>query len=324
MQTQKLLELYAKYIWPIHRLFVKKQKRCKKCILSTKSTQFNSDTCIECGTTIKPSVGGIHNFEEFDNKVLSLKTDGKYQAIFLLSGGKDSAYSAYTIRTHYPDLRMLGVFVDNGFTSDYVYENLKHTTDKLKMDYIIINSFKPEFKKNIREAIISILPHRTAYDTIDYADGSLIHKIGMDIASYMNIPIIFSGISYTQLTYIDNEEGEKFIDGKILFPLAIWRISESTIRSLVVLHDLIKLGNESPLVTNSKLIIPMAAIDMKRQGFSSFEKEFAKLVREGKAKRKTWLYIFELLDYITKIGILDKMANKVLKELNLSMDDIKC
>jgi hypothetical protein len=66
----------------------------------------------------------------------------------------------------------------------------------------------------------------------------------------------------------------------------------------------------------------MSVVDILNNGYCSFEPEFAQLVREGKADRKTWLHIFELLEFATRRGLLAKDTREGLRKLNLSLSDV--
>lgn len=50
---------------------------------------------------------------------------GKYDAIYALSGGKDSSYTLYKLKQDYPDLKILAVLFDNGFISENAINNAK-------------------------------------------------------------------------------------------------------------------------------------------------------------------------------------------------------
>lgn len=63
-------------------------------------------------------------------------------------------------------------------------------------------------------------------------------------------------------------------------------------------------------------------IDILNNGYSSFEPEFAQLIREKKADRKMWLYVFELLEFASRKGLLNKDLNICLAKLNLKISDI--
>jgi hypothetical protein len=108
----------------------------------------------------------------------------------------------------------------------------------------------------------------------------------------------------------------------LVFPLAVWRTNEQEIRRIVRSADLLPKGSDSPIVSNNVLIMTMSAVDVMNLGYCSFEPEFAQLVREGKTDRSTWLHIFELLEFATRMGAFDREITQTLARLDLSLSDV--
>ena len=115
LKKMQLVEKYAKWAWPIHRLFVKKylSARCKTCLVTAKYSPFENGICKECREF---KANFIENKQGADEKLtndlheLLKKThsiDGKYDALLLLSGGKDSAYLLQRLVTEHPHLKIL-------------------------------------------------------------------------------------------------------------------------------------------------------------------------------------------------------------------------
>jgi hypothetical protein len=110
---------------------------------------------------------------------------------------------------------------------------------------------------------------------------------------------------------------------RFLHPFYAWRYAEQEIRNQVVELGLIEEGNDSPLLTNNLIIPLMIVVDYLHLGYASFEPEFAQLVREGKADRKTWQYVFEMLEYAAKTGwMLDAEIDKIARRLEVTRADI--
>ena len=128
---------------------------------------------------------------------------------------------------------------------------------------------------------------------------------------------MISGLTHAQLDHIDTGK-----TNGMLFPLTWWNISETEIRELA--KKLLNVRSASPLSTNSILIPLMLIADMKNLGYSSFEPEFAQLIREGKADRNTWLNQFELFKWLTVNGFLEKTFRDGLKTLDLNPEDVLC
>jgi len=265
------------------------------------------------------------DLQAFDREMRSYVGSGKkYDIALMLSGGKDSAYILHRLRQEYSGLRIACILVNNGFMSPVAIDNAKQTALKCEADLMIVNSFIPEFKAAFRQAFLG-LKGQPCYGVVDYADGSLVFQAGEKIAKSMGLPAMIGGLSWVQVEIILGIDGfEQIADDnfRTLFPLWAWRTHEQDIREYVLEHRLIPKGNDSPVVSNSQLILAMSAIDVMNLGYCSFEPEFAKLVREGKADRKVWLHLFELLEYGVKKGHLDKDVKATLAKLDLSLEEV--
>jgi hypothetical protein len=67
----------------------------------------------------------------------------------------------------------------------------------------------------------------------------------------------------------------------------------------------------------------MIVADYFRLGYASFEPEFANQIREGKADRRFWRNVFEMLEYTTRTGsMLDNEIDWIVAELGLTRTDI--
>jgi hypothetical protein len=324
----KVLEKLSEYLWPMTRLCVKKSKRCRRCILSEVAVPLNKGLCEECAKKavfsdqeIIEASGEIK--KQFHERMMDYcNIDIPYHALLLLSGGKDSAYILSRIKTEYPDLKIICAFVNNGFSSPVAISNAVYVAEKFQTDLLIVNSYVDEFLKTFRKAFLN-LDGRGSYGVVDRADGDLIFEVGQNIARNMKIPMIIGGLSWVQLEKIFGVDGfELKQETPVIHPLAVWRSNEQEVRSEVRKQELLPPGNDNPIVTNNTLILTMCALDVKNSGYCSFEPEFAQLVREGKTDRKTWLHNFELLEFATRKGFLDKEIKNSLARLNLALEDV--
>jgi hypothetical protein len=330
MNTNKLFERLAANVWPVVRLMVKRSRRCSRCILSDRHGPLIDGVCAEC-REMSAHAAAPSRFEcppemkrDYDQVIRSHIDDRPYHAALLLSGGKDSAYMLARLRDDYPQLRLLSIVVNNGFMSPTAIAGARHVSEKLQVDLLIVNERIAEFQHTLRAAFLD-LNGRGSYGVIDHADGSMIFKTGMDVAAEMGIPLVLGGLSWVQVQRILGKDDFQQRDpGKPLtvFPLAVWRTGEQEIRAIVRDRGLLPKGSDSPLVSNSTLILAMSIIDVLNIGYSSFEPEFAQLVREGKSDRKNWLYLFEMLEFATRRGLLAKDLNETLGRLQLSLADV--
>jgi N-acetyl sugar amidotransferase len=75
--------------------------------------------------------------KKLDATISKIKEDGKgndYDCIIGLSGGVDSSYLAYILRTEYPELRILSVHVDGGWNSELAVHNIENIVKNLNID----------------------------------------------------------------------------------------------------------------------------------------------------------------------------------------------
>ncbi|MDA4120433.1 MAG: hypothetical protein OK436_07595, partial [Thaumarchaeota archaeon] len=83
------------------------------------------------------------------------KGAGKYDALVLYSGGKDSTLLLHKLVTEYPGLRLLALTVDNGFMSQAAVENTSSLRGKLDLDHSVFRPHGSLFGKTFRHALRS-------------------------------------------------------------------------------------------------------------------------------------------------------------------------
>lgn len=331
MNKNQTLDFCARYFWPFLRLLIVKSKRCNLCILSEKYVKITNGFCPECSQYNPKSISDAplsksedSKTSQFNQLLNSFDPQKKYHVLFMLSGGKDSAYILDRLKNEFPKLKILCLFVNNGFSSDFAIKNILHITNKLKVDVMISNDYVNDFYNSFRNAFIN-LNGKGSSGLVDKADGDKIFEIGKIIASQMNIPYVIGGLSWTQVRQILNCHDFILKDENkpsLIFPLAIWQTKENEIRKYVRSKGLVLKGSDSPIVSNNELIVTMCAIDVLNNGYCSFEPEFAQMIREKKALRKEWLYNFEMLEFATLKGLLKKDIENTLNKLGLQLKDV--
>ena len=76
-------------------------------------------------------------------------------------------------------------------------------------------------------------------------------------------------------------------------------------------------------MTNNELIPVIGLIDVAKFGYSTFEPEFAQMIREGKTERRYWLNVFEMLEYSAKTGrFISSTVDQTLAKLGLTRADV--
>ncbi len=285
---------------------------------------------------------------------------GNYDALVLFSGGKDSTFLVHQLQTKHPHLRLLACCVDSGFLSPIAISNLDYVWRRSNVDHLILRPNQELFRRVFRLALTN-LDNRPCYEVIDRLDGDLVHDIARNLAASMQIPLLISGVSTEQVRRIfsinsfempqdreltprthsaafdlktiftsnemqywwnPNRYPKKSIP-RVIFPMVAWGYEEQKVREIVRKNNLLPSKCDTPLVTNNRLIPLMGVIDIARKGYSSFEPEFAQMIRDGKSSRKLWRAMFELLEYSGKTGfLLKKQVDTTLSELGLSRQQL--
>ena len=110
---------------------------------------------------------------------------------------------------------------------------------------------------------------------------------------------------------------------RVIMPFVAWDPDEAFILNEVSRLNLIDKKKTSPLLTNNALIPIIGLAEAKRFGYTSFEVEFARMVREGKSERAHWLNLFEMLEVSAKTGLfINKGVVQTLAALGLTKKDI--
>ncbi|MBU0969558.1 MAG: hypothetical protein KKC20_02870 [Proteobacteria bacterium] len=284
----------------------------------------------------------------------------RYHVLVLFSGGKDSSYLLHRMIERYKGIQILALTVDNTFMSPIAMENVTAIIQQLGIDHMMVRPRAGFMEKMFRYAFTH-LNERGCAGTVDQFDGDFFCDVARNIAAQMGIPYILCGLSRDQVAHVlgldtfltsrqaeakkrehvagirladifDAHELRHWWNGsawplekrpQMLFPFFIWNLSESFIKKRVLALNLMPRGDESPLVTNNSLVPLMGVVDMVRLGYSSFEPEFARMVRDGKTCRKEWLYTFETLEYAARTGrLLGNSIDGVLKRLSLTRTDL--
>ena len=285
---------------------------------------------------------------------------GSYDALLMFSGGKDSTYLAQRMKNEHPRLRLLACTVDNSFMSPVAKRNIDEILPRLNIDHVFIRPRREFYVKLFRYAVTH-LNAEGSYGTVDFSDGEFMLDSARNLAAEKGIPLIVCGYSRYQVEnglglqhfespreterrprtdtaglkledMFDADERNLWWRGqtradvdvpRLLFPVYAWDLEEAEIKRQVVEWGLIQDRNQSPIVTNHRLIPLLGVVDVHQFGYSSFEKEFCRMIREGKAEREPWQHTFEFLEYTSKTGLFVKpLVLDLLKELDLTTQDV--
>jgi N-acetyl sugar amidotransferase len=122
----------------------KEYRICTNCVMDTTDPDITFDengVCNHCRrfeTELKQKWFPNKEGKKKLNKIIEqIRNDGKgrnYDCIIGLSGGVDSSYLAYMLRTEYPELRILAVHVDAGWNSELAVQNIQNIVEILEID----------------------------------------------------------------------------------------------------------------------------------------------------------------------------------------------
>ncbi len=285
-----------------------------------------------------------------------------YDAVVLFSGGKDSAFLLHRLTTEFPGLRLAALTVDNSFMSTVALANCRQILSQLDgIDHFVIRPKRGLYARAFRHALTH-LEGQGCYVKVDRMDGDLTFDIGRNFAATLGAPLLISGLSPEQVERIlglTSFEAPKEIENRrrtysaefaldqlydadeldrywwnpdrwpqerrprVLHPFHAWRYDEEFIPQEVVRLGLIDPGQDNPLITNNDTIPVMLAVDYTNLGYSSFEPEFAQLIRDGKADRNMWLALFQAIEYQTQRGeFLPRCISDTLQRLDLEPSDV--
>lgn len=366
----RFFEWYARSLWNAHRLLVRSRiaRRCRNCGVSELRSPLRDGLCADCRA---PAATAGSDTERADSAEPGRALDevlrdhagrgaGQYDALILVSGGKDSAVLLHRLTREFPLLRLLGLTVDTGFLSPVAVDNVNGLIGRFGVDHAFVRPHPGLFIKGFRHALTHLGPEG-CYGNVDRLDGDLVHDIARNLAAVQRIPLLLSGVSRKQVEIIfgvhhfemprERELAPRAETGgipltaiyqgdellywwnprrfepehapRLLFPLYAWNIEEHEIRRIVTELGLIRPGRDSPLVTNNLLLPLMGFVDVARLGYSSFEGEFAGMIREGKAPRRLWRNIFEMMEYSAKTGwLIGAEVRNTLKQLDLTPEEV--
>ncbi|ROV56887.1 N-acetyl sugar amidotransferase, partial [Vibrio ponticus] len=116
---------------------------CTRCIMDTTDPKITFDdkgVCSHCyyfDTVRKPNwhpnAEGKAYLDKYIKELKIMRANHQYDCMIGLSGGVDSSYLAYYLKTEY-DLRMLAVHVDAGWNTEQAVSNIENIVKRLEID----------------------------------------------------------------------------------------------------------------------------------------------------------------------------------------------
>lgn len=237
VETETMLfEFYVHWIWPVHRLFVKRHysKRCQRCGVAEEYSALDlAKICALCREYEKTPHHSQSSDEaartEIENTLTAYENAGRgsYDAVVLFSGGKDSSYLLYRLLKTHPQLRLLALTVNNSFMSSLAMENAVAVAKKLNVAHITIAPPTRVFKNMFRFALKNFRGLGSA-QTVDMLDGEFLIDQGRILAATMQIPLVIVGYSHEQVKIEHLEKDNWYSTGETRAQAAVYSIEELT------------------------------------------------------------------------------------------------
>jgi N-acetyl sugar amidotransferase len=151
---------------------------------------------------------------KFKKIVEQVKKDGEgkeYDCVIGLSGGVDSSYLAYLLRTQYPELRILAIHVDGGWNSELAVHNIENIIKKLDIDLHteVVNW------EEMKDLQLAYFKSQLANQDVpqDHAFFATLYKIAVD---QFGIKYFFSGGNLATESILPSAWGYNAMDAKQL------------------------------------------------------------------------------------------------------------
>lgn len=177
---------------------------CSLCGLSSLHPQGrqNQDGLCEICTAYLPNAARINHYFRDTRELRELiaeiqrERQGDYDAVVLLSGGKDSTYAIAQLVDL--GLKVYAFSLDNGFLSDQARENIDTVCKRLDIDHIYATT------EHMNDIFADSLAR---YSNVCHGCFKTIYTLSMQFAEQHNINTVFTGLSRGQLfeTRLSNE-----------------------------------------------------------------------------------------------------------------------
>ncbi|MGD9015036.1 MAG: hypothetical protein PVI33_03325 [Candidatus Omnitrophota bacterium] len=327
---------------------------------------FNSDgVCSYCSgkqhygissnERIRQMVAEKHKLKlDFERRLEQSQGKGEYDCIVPLSGGKDSCYLVYLLKTKY-NLRILTFTMDNGLLNPIAKANVKQIIHRLEVDHVFVSPELDFFKRLYRYLILyteeEVLRQKGYTNAVCFiCNKPLLLGLALKEAVKREIPLVIGGLGPDQIRRyfyeIPREEikqswvpewlsSEAFVaDDKkyfwdprvdaqgsdlpqVLFPFHVIEYpGPGKVMKEVVKLGFIKKNNISPRITNCHLCWLLVYLDRKRN-FDPMVAEVSYRIRSGIEKRRQAAIALELSDFCVKSGLYTNLIRR--KEITAAL-----
>ena len=178
-------------------------RRCNKCMLQEDATHGltldENGLCPLCRNhkPVERDWDGLR--AEFAQRVDALKTGDRYEALVMMSGGKDSAFLAHLLKKEM-GLNVLGLTLDNGFEYADTFKNAADIARRLDMPHMLFRARPQERNALYRFLVTSPGLMDKGFGQICLYCGKYLLDTAVEIALGLEIPAVFVGYNPEQLS----------------------------------------------------------------------------------------------------------------------------
>ncbi len=342
-------------------------RKCRLCLITDKVPGVRIDDQGICNLCIAHNAHDnaasdqqrSHFEADLERALTTTRGVAQYDCIVPLSGGKDSVYLLYKLKTDYPHLRLLAFTTDINIPP-IAWDNIRRTIAKLAIDHVVYRPPESFYRKLFRY-ILKHQEERGAVYSVSYVYAPLFEGDAIKLAVEKQVPLVLAGYSPGQpepermryefsRTLIErvswlppelarsgefsNDELQRFFDPqrypqntqfpRYLAPFHAWRYDQEAIMKRVVQLGLVRSSRHaSPIFSNYPINWLLMYSDLKHFGYNPYLPEFAALIREGKASRKQWQVLGPIVDFMIKHKVLlAAEVRRSLRWLDLSEDQL--
>lgn len=299
---------------------------------------------------------------DLERTLRACRGQGAYDVLVNLSGGKDSCYLLYKLAFDYR-LRVLAFTTDMNVPA-LAWDNIRRTLSTLSKLGVAHVTYTPprEFYRKLFRFLLQNQEARGAVRTVCYVCAPLFEGYALKLAVEKNIPLVVAGYSPGQpeperMVYefdrdliaatdwtplelrrsglFDTAELELFWDParyppgtrwpRYLAPFHAWDYDQVAIlRQVVELGLIANHRHASPVHSNCPVNWLLMYSDLHHLGYNPYAPEFAALIRQGKASRRTWRWIGPILDFMIRHRLfLGRNVTRSLDWLGLRAEDLR-